>query len=418
MIPRADTVGTRPVSSLEAAKPTILTGDARQEVFQRLNRIALGTHFRAEVLSHLKDGSFLVKVAGGAVKMNLPDGAQVGDTVDLTLAATQPRLTFLLAAPRQDNTTSLSTTGRFIDSILHAAQEDGGTPTAVVGKTPLASSPDVKPDQLASAMKNALTFSGLFYESHVAQWASGERPLKILMAEPQARHSDPKLLAAFRPDAGDTPADAEKAEPATAQLARLAENLQGKPEAAPVLMELLRAAVRSLGNPLAGQTAAAQDADGAPPAASTAALAHDPAAANSATTATSPATAQTETMNAESARMISLQLNTLEQQRVAWQGELWPGQPIEWEISEDTPHGPDTSAEQRVWHSTVRFELPALGSIAASVRLTGERLQIQVRAADETAAALLRMHSGMLSSALAAAGSPLELLSVKQDESA
>ena len=64
------------------------------------------------------------------------------------------------------------------------------------------------------------------------------------------------------------------------------------------------------------------------------------------------------------------------------------------------------------------MELPKLGAISASIRLAGNALQIQVRAASDATTALLRENGNTLSSALDAAGSPLELLTVKRDEAA
>ncbi|HJV73624.1 MAG TPA: flagellar hook-length control protein FliK [Noviherbaspirillum sp.] len=436
MLPRADLAGARPVASPEATRPTILTGDARQEVFQRLERIALGTFFRAEVLSHLKDGSFMVKVADAAVRMNLPAGTQIGETLDLTLTAKQPRLTFLLNAPPAENTTSLSNAGRLIDRILHAAQNEGA-PKVIVGKTPLTSSSSIEPEQLAGAMKNAVAFSGLFYESHVEQWANGHRPLMALMYEPQAKNSNLELVsAALRATVANTNDSASGAAAPGAdapdatmqQLTRLIESLQGKPEAARMLMDLLQAAVQKDGKPLSSANAMPQPstATNTPPAQVASAVMPNVAEtpenglASSASAAMVPTdtrgTANPETMSSDSIRMINLQLNTLEQQRVVWQGELWPGQPIEWEVSEDTPHGREGEAEERVWQSVVRFQMPTLGTVSATVRLVGERVQIQVRTANEDTAALLRMHGSALSSALDAAGSPLEHLAVKTDD--
>ena len=418
MLPRADLVGTRPVASPEATRPSILTGDARQEVFQRLNRIALGSFLRGEVLSHLRDGSFMVKVADAAVRMNLPGGTQVGQKLDLTLMATQPRLTFLLGSPpTTDNTASLSNAGRLIDRILHAAQNDGA-PQTVAGKSPLLASPNVKPEQLAGAMKNALAFSGLFYESHVGQWASGQRPLMTLMYEPQAKYSNLQLVSAALRAGADIPSP-DVPEANTAQLAQLFENLKGKPEAARMLMELFRTATQTA--PKLPEQAAANELTAAQArnAITTAVSDNAPAPLPLPSMASADAEAgvRPETMNSDSVRMINLQLNALEQQRVGWQGELWPGQQIEWEITEDTPHGKESAEpEERVWQSTVRFDMPVLGSVAATVRLAGQRVQVQVRTANEDTAALLRMHGEALSSALEAAGSPLDQLAIKSDD--
>jgi hypothetical protein len=108
----------------------------------------------------------------------------------------------------------------------------------------------------------------------------------------------------------------------------------------------------------------------------------------------------------------------LEQRRIVWQGELFPGQPIEWEISDDTPkRSNEDSAQQpeQSWQSTVRFSLPTLGAVSATIRLTGEHVQVNVHTADEHAAAALRTYGGMLADALGAAGSTLDSLLIKHD---
>ncbi|MBC7499549.1 MAG: flagellar hook-length control protein FliK, partial [Herminiimonas sp.] len=115
------------------------------------------------------------------------------------------------------------------------------------------------------------------------------------------------------------------------------------------------------------------------------------------------------------AQRINLQLQTLETNRVAWQGELWPGQKLEWEVSEDPPKSTSAPNEQSSWTSTVRFELPTLGVITASIYLDGDHVRMQVRAPTENAALRLRQNGHDLVNALDAAGSPLDLLTVKSD---
>ena len=119
-------------------------------------------------------------------------------------------------------------------------------------------------------------------------------------------------------------------------------------------------------------------------------------------------------MNPESARLINLQLDSLERQRFMWQGELWPGQPMQWEVSRDAP---DSAAEDapQAWQSVVRFELPTLGAVAATINLVGDRLTVQVRTASEATAKSLRAHGNALANAMDGAGSPLDLLTVKRD---
>jgi hypothetical protein len=407
MVSRADLTGARPVAPIEPARPAAPIGDARQEAFDRFAQLSIGKQFRAEIMSRLNDGSFVLKLADTAVRMNLPAGAQVGDTLDLTLVAAQPRPTFLLGAPAADTgaDATLSNTGRLIDNLLRAAQKEGA-PAALVGKMPVVPSSAASTMQVASALKDTLTFSGLFYESHVGQWASGDRPLADLLREPQAKSSSPLLLAAAL-RANPLPDGASPTAPQPGMNTPEANNA---------------GAARVLAN--AGESAhgvqSKTELTYANPSLASNSLPEDTAAAMTSSTTGSPAgadaAARAETLDSESVRMISLQLDTLEQQRVVWQGELWPGQLMEWEVTKDAPHSKVADAE-RSWQSVVRFELPTLGAVAASIRLTDGRLQVQVRAAYEGTALLLRAHGDELATALDAAGSPLDLLTVKRDES-
>lgn len=409
MISRADLNGTRPVAGIEPARPVAPVGDARQEAFDRFAQNSVGKQFQAEIMSCLDDGSFVLELADTTVRLSLPGRAQVGDKLNLTLIAAQPRPTFLLDAPaaNADENTSLSTTGRLIDNVLRAARQEGA-PAALIGKTPVVPSPSATSTQVASALKDTLTFSGLFYESHVEQWASGERPLAELLREPQAKNGNALLFAS---EPGVPPATVATGAPAPAPAAHHALTGASTQDVSPEAIETSTTPrLPELARPVAPATANG--------------VVDDSAALTSSTTTTvladsaGPAgtTARAETLNSESVRMISLQLDTLEQQRVVWQGELWPGQKMEWEVTKDAPHRqvPDT---ERSWQSVVRFELPTLGAVAASIRLTNGRLQVQVRAADENTASLLRANGDQLATALDAAGSPLDQLTVRRDES-
>jgi hypothetical protein len=117
------------------------------------------------------------------------------------------------------------------------------------------------------------------------------------------------------------------------------------------------------------------------------------------------------------AQFISQQLATQEQGRIAWQGQLWPGQPLSWEISRDrpdrgAPRDGGGEAAEAPWRSGLRFRFPLLGEIAATVVLSGGQLHIDVEAGAVDVRDLLRAHAGALGQALAAAGSPLASLTV------
>ncbi len=378
MLPRADITGTRPVILIEATTPATALGQAKQESLDRLIQLTLGKEYQAQVLSRLADGNFLVKINNAPASMALPPGTKAGDTIDLTLLAVQPRPTFLLGKPDPGATTSLSNAGRLIGNMLQLAQE-GGMPTTLVGKTPLLSAPGAPAPQIAGALQNAIAFSGLFYESHVAQWALGARPATDLLREPPAKRVTTSLLGTPQPAT-------ETEETGGGELNRLVNNLRGFVTGERPLPDTQRAAASM-------RSADLQEA-------------------------IAPVTGkQQELAGTEAVKLISLQLDTLEQRRVMWQGELFPGQALEWEISDETPQKNKEQPEpEPVWNSTVRFSLPTLGAVSASIRLVGDKVQIQVNTPSAETASALRTHGELLADALGAAGSPLESLLVKQQD--
>jgi hypothetical protein len=409
MLPRTD-ITVRPVGKVEQVASLEVVGDARQEAFQRSLAGLVGKSMQAEVLSKLTDGSYLVKVAGSSARMMLPPGAEVGTEVPLTLTALNPRPTFQLASaqpgatvvalvyseahpaipaaaaladpakpgvpllpapdaapqppagamtaarsgpatgavlshaasllgkaplipadqlPELDHDSAaptLSAAARALASVLASAASAGSARTAIVAPAPLASAATIEPAKLAAALKDAIGNSGLFYESHLAEWSAGSRPLAELAREPQMQ----RALSPVPPDAGPNKPVAP-ADPATAQF-------------------------------------------------------------------------------------INLQLSSQEQGRVAWQGQLWPGQPLQWQISKDAPQGGggngDTGEPAPAWRSALRFRFPLLGEIAATVVMAGDQLHIQVQAGSDEVRGLLRAGAGELSSALEAAGTPLSSLTI------
>jgi hypothetical protein len=362
MLPR-DTVS---LTQVAPARPALPVGDPRQQAFARALAGLVGQSMTADVLTKLPDGSFVVRINDMAARMPLPTGAEVGTHVPLTLVALTPRPTFqlqtgqgaafaeagpplpegaglqsaplaylegkdaaaltraaaLLAGARglaqlpggglDAANASISAAGKALGDVIAAAQKADVQAGAAVGRTPLLGAPSGDADAIAKALQDGLGKSGLFYESHVAEWAEGARPRADLAAEPQAR--------------------------------------------------------------------------GMPP-------------------PTDPNTAQ----------LINLQLTAHEQGKVAWQGQLWPGRDMHWDVERDASgrqDGDGDGAGSATWQSSLRLRFGALGEVAARVVLSGDQLHIRVDAPDAGVKNLLDAHQARLAQALDAAGTPLATLAI------
>lgn len=121
--------------------------------------------------------------------------------------------------------------------------------------------------------------------------------------------------------------------------------------------------------------------------------------------------------------MINKQLAVLENQRVQWQGEIWPGQKMDWQVQiqgdavdPDDHAANEQSADDRAIASTLKLELPTLGTVTANISLHGGHVQVRIVAAEQDALARLRSGLPGLAEALTRHGQELDALTVVRDE--
>ena len=65
--------------------------------------------------------------------------------------------------------------------------------------------------------------------------------------------------------------------------------------------------------------------------------------------------------------LVHQQLDAVATQNFVWQGQVWPGQQMEWEIEDPggRENGDDTGDPEPYWNTTLRLTLPGLGGIEA-----------------------------------------------------
>lgn len=356
-------LGISASAAVNSVSRLVPIGDQGRDVLARFERIALGDRLPALLRANLGDGSFEVELAGTQLRMALPPGMQAGQRIELTLLAREPRLTFSLQGNDQGKggvQAQVSSAGRLIDTLLRPElAEDGAThtpPKALVeAARPVASTPITQATQLAQALANTLATSGLFYESHVAQWVNGGRSEAQLQQEPQYNWTE-KNLARPHP----------------------------QPERAATIGPAQNAATDSAGSANSASQSAAPAAGELP---------MDPAS--------------------EAAQMLRLQLETLEHNQVLWRGEAWPGLPMEWGVADGGGHA---EAAERDWQSVLRFHFDRLGTVSATLNLSGGEVRLSLRTESEGIAQRLRGAATGLADALQAAGTPLHQMSVRRED--
>jgi len=226
--PTPDAPG-RPLSGLVGVQP-VLNVTERDQAAPRTNafdQLTIGQTLTGLVKSQAK-GISLVEVEGQIVAMRLPHPAAPGDTLRLRFAGHMPQAVFLLAPPESAATDApqLSQTARMLSDLMQQLPGRNALPT-LTPPGPLLDQPTANPAILALALRTALVRSGLFYESHLANWAVGHDSLDGLMQEPQNRLAAAEATrAAANPLALLDAAEAAAPKPLNPMHALLSQQLQ------------------------------------------------------------------------------------------------------------------------------------------------------------------------------------------------
>ena len=424
-----------------------------------------GEHVQVTVLTSLPNGRFQVAIGEQVLDMNLPKNTQAGEKVDLTFVTNQPRLTFVLsrdiplppaatAATGDKASVAISDSARYLGALLNKIAITAEGQTAPLAKAaPLLASVPTNPVEMAQAMQKALSKSGLFYESHQAQWVAGERPLTELLQEPQAQLSRPSLLA-MQASLEQT---AKSATPQPADIRVVATPTQAAPSQAnpgptpPGLVTLNQAASslaastsvpsgpalpnqatpnQSAPNQATANQAALYQATSNQSAPYQAIPNHGAPSLTPLVQSAQPQEGRTlsdnaplpgivtggnEAVHPKAAPLVQQQLNTLDTHQLVWQGQVWPNQAMEWHI-EERPDSAPGSVEASEWQTSLRLYLPNLGEVSAGIRLTRQGIHIRLNTPRESSVAMMQQRQSELVSGLSAAGLNLVELAVEHTD--
>lgn len=336
-----------------------------QEITDKLSGLVAGQRLLAEIQSLMPNGSYRALINQRNVTLALPFAAKNGDTIELEVTESDGKLTLAVVATAGSESgrdedgsaaTSLSRTGQLISNLLGGPRDGKGGPVALPlnGNQPISTSPPTDAQELLPLLKQAITTSGMFYESHQAEWVEGRYSKEQLLQEPQGKLAPQTPLPQLQQPStiGDTLV------------------ISGSP------------------------------ADTAPVAAKT-------------PEANTGAAQPSQAVAAQAQSLVQQQLEAFATQNFSWQGQVWPGQQMQWEIETDNERqqssGDDDSQK---WQTRLRLTLPRLGEVEARLHVQGQQLTLAMRATSAETRELLRGGTATLRSQLEQAGLDLASLGV------
>lgn len=359
-----------------AVRPPLIAGDSSRE----LPPLAPGQPVDGTVEQQTRAG-FIVAIGGRNFEIKLPPGTRSGDLLRMVHVKDDPRPTFALLRIERGGVppaSRLSDAGKLLAMLQEVegvpAEGPGATETAPIFPARLPETPVA-----ANRLRDALALSGLFYESHQAQWVLGTRSTAQLQREPQGR-----LLPLPPPnpdDAMEYPGAAPADNPPGGAMTR-------RPDATAADLTL---DPRDLSRRMSPDQALPTGPDP--------------------TEATDTAPATRPPAHPDTYPIIRQQLSTLESGLVEWRGTIWPGQSMEWQVSErrDESGGegetrPQAGETLRTWRTEMRLTLPNIGHLVARIELDAQGARVRLVSDSAEQARRLRAEAPSLAHRLGASG--------------
>lgn len=422
-----------------------------QKIADVLSNLVPGQRIMAEIQALLPNGNYRAVVAQRQVTLALPFSAKAGDSLELEVAESDGKLTLAFVANRDGATsagkggesvnTTFSSAGKLIGNLLTGLDEGGkrAAPAPLNGNRALVETMPKTAADLAPVLKQAVSQSGLFYEAHQARWVAGKLPTEALRQEPQGKLPPTQNTAVNPINAGKiaTQLTALRADQAPAtqaagliyeasQLRPPTGNTQASPQVLPnnPQQPSNQAAVAASNTEIVEDKPAQphnltvnRGIDGKLPDTARLAGGNDLPVTATRTETTAHANQSNNPIPTELRPIVQQQLDGLATQNFAWQGQVWPGQPMWWEISQDAEGSRGEQAEGSRWHTRLKLNLPELGGLDISLRLSPNGdVGISATTASESSEQRLQAATEPLREQLAAAGLKLSQLLVRHGQ--
>ncbi|MCM8596746.1 flagellar hook-length control protein FliK [Accumulibacter sp.] len=334
---RADLDNRLPAAGGSAPRATL----PLRQLADSLQELIPGQRLLAEIQAVLPDGSYRALINQRSVTLALPHAVKAGDVIELEVRASDGQLTLAVlrgaspaatSAELESAATRLSVAGRLIGQLLGQALDAGKTPMPLNASQPIASGSSAHGAELLPLLRQAIVESGMFYEAHQARWVAGDYSKSLLLREPQGR-LEPRVPA--RTASPPLTPDDDRAGNARSETTGT-----------------IRAA------PASGESALSSNAV-------------EPVA---------------EPLRA----IVQQQLEALATHSFIWQGQVWPGQSMDW-IIDRSPDGQAGSGadSEATWETRLRLTLPRLGEVDARIGVQGSRIVLSLLCASSESREIL-----------------------------
>ncbi len=347
-----------------------------------------GQQYDGQVLENLANGRSLVRVGKEVLDMALPGGqARPGETLRLTYVASSPRPTFLLAqtaAVGGPQPVRLSEAAQQVTALIRFAQAStsalsAGTFPAAAGSTGTPVSPATAPPAaIAQAAVSGSVPGQRPIVADVGLLLNPANPAGNLSAAVASRTALPAMAMAGQAVDGLRAALATGTQLATQGVGQAALASQA------VLPQRLRQVVRESG--LFYESHLARWSKGELPLYE---ILREPQARLTRSDTATTGLPELGRMPEEAARLAGRQLMMLEGGPFVWQGQVWPGQWMQWRIEEHDEGQMDAEAGGR-WRTEIELTLPRLGELNAQLSLSAQGLRLELKTGSEAALAELR----------------------------
>jgi hypothetical protein len=172
------------IDRIAALKPTDLLADQRRPLAD-MPALVKGHIYHAKILEVAVNGTLRVEVEGRQLVLTMPQHWKAGDHLSLKYMGDTGGMNFqlLTGAENSSEQVSLSPIAKEVVGQIKLAQREG-MDNVYQASIPATNNPQhVK--QFAGDLQHAVELTGLFYESHLAEFAQGVRSLSSLISEPQ-----------------------------------------------------------------------------------------------------------------------------------------------------------------------------------------------------------------------------------------